>query len=83
MRWTRRARVLAETIAGGAGAAISGTGSAMGRGGQFTGGAAQVRLVPGGTLPMSGQTGDLFVDSGGHLHYCRTGGSAATWVQLA
>jgi hypothetical protein len=41
------------------------------------------RLVPGGTVPTSGQTGDLFVDSSGHRHYCRTGGTTATWVQLA
>ena len=63
--------------------AIVGTGSPSGRGGQFAGGAAQVRLVPGGTRPKSGQTGDLFVDSSGHLNYCKSGGSAATWVQLA
>ena len=49
----------------------------------FSGGAAQLRLVPGGTLPKSGTTGDLYVDSAGHLHYCKAGGSTATWVQLA
>jgi hypothetical protein len=65
-----------------AAAAVAGTGSSIGRGGQFAGGAAQLRLVPGGTRPTSGQTGDLFVDSGGHLHYCKHGGSTATWVQL-
>jgi hypothetical protein len=64
-------------------AAILGTGSSKGRGGQFAGGVAQVRLVPGGSRPTSGQTGDLFVDSSGHLHYCKTGGSTASWVQLA
>jgi hypothetical protein len=63
--------------------AILGTGSSIGRGGQFSGGAAQVRLIPGGTRPTSGQTGDLFVDSSGHLHYCKAGGSAASWVRLA
>jgi hypothetical protein len=63
--------------------AILGTGSPIGRGGQFGGGAAQLRLVPGGTRPTSGQTGDLFVDSSGHLHYCTSGGSHASWVQLA
>jgi hypothetical protein len=62
--------------------AILGTGSSIGRGGQFAGGAAQLRLVPGGTRPTSGQTGDLFVDSGGHLYYCKAGGSTATWVRL-
>ena len=52
-------------------------------GGQFAGGAAQLRLVPAGTRPTSGQTGDLFVDTNGHLHYCKAGGSTASWVQLA
>jgi hypothetical protein len=64
-------------------AAVVGTGSSSGRGAQFTGGAAPLRLVPGGARPTSGQRGDLFVDSNGHLHFCRTGGSIATWVQLA
>jgi hypothetical protein len=66
-----------------ASAAIIGMGSSIGRGGQFVGGGAQLRLVPGGTRPTSGQTGDLFVDSSGHLHYCTAGGSRASWVQLA
>ena len=64
-------------------AAIMGTGSSIGRGGQFAGGAAQIRLIPGGTRPKSGQRGDLFVDSAGHLHFCKTGGATASWVQLA
>jgi hypothetical protein len=63
--------------------AILGTGSSIGRGAQFAGGAAQVRLVPGGTRPTSGQTGDLFADASGHLHYCKAGGTTASWVQLA
>jgi hypothetical protein len=63
--------------------AILGTGSSIGRGGQFSGGAAQIRLIPGGTRPISGQTGDLFVDSSGHLHYCTAGGATASWVRLA
>jgi hypothetical protein len=63
--------------------AILGTGSSTGRGGQFSGGAAQIRLVPGGTRPTSGKTGDFFVDSSGHLHFCKAGGSAATWVRIA
>ena len=63
--------------------AILGTGSSIGRGGQFAGGAAQVRLVPGGTRPTSGKTGDLFVDKSGHLHYCTAGGATARWVRLA
>jgi hypothetical protein len=63
--------------------AVRGAGSSSGRGAVFSGGAAQLRLVPGGSVPTSGQTGDLFVDSAGHLHYCKSGGSIASWVQLA
>jgi hypothetical protein len=63
--------------------AVRGAGSSSGRGGMFSGGAAQLRLVPGASVPASGQTGDLFVDSAGHLHYCKAGGSTATWVKLA
>jgi hypothetical protein len=64
-------------------AAIVGIGSSAGRGAQLAGGAAQLRLLPGGTRPSSGQTGDLFVDSSGHLHYCTAGGASASWVRLA
>jgi hypothetical protein len=64
-------------------AGVRGAGSSSGRGGVFSGGAAQLRLIPGAGVPASGQTGDLFVDSAGHLHYCKAGGSTATWVQLA
>jgi hypothetical protein len=66
-----------------AAAAVRGVGSSGGRGGMFSGGAAQLRLVPGGSVPASGQTGDLFVDAAGHLHYCKAGGSNASWIQLA
>jgi hypothetical protein len=66
-----------------AAAAVRGAGSSGGRGGMFSGGAAQLRLVPGGSVPASGQTGDLFVDAAGHLHYCKAGGSNASWIQLA
>ena len=66
-----------------ASAAIVGTGSATGRGAQLAGGAAPLRLVPGGTRPTSGQTGHLFVDGSGHLHFCTAGGATATWVRLA
>jgi len=62
--------------------AVRGIG-AKGRGGEFSGATAQIRLLPAGTLPASGQTGDLFVDSSGGLHYCKAGGSTATWVKLA
>jgi hypothetical protein len=66
-----------------ASAAIVGAGSAIGRGGQFAGGVAQIRLVPGARRPASGQRGDLFVDSNGRLYFCRAQGSNTDWVQLA
>jgi hypothetical protein len=45
------------------------------RGGVFTGGAAQLQLVPGdqATPPSSGQNGDLYVDSTGRLWFYRAG----------
>jgi hypothetical protein len=51
-----------------------------GRGGQFSGGAAQLRLVPAtGAHPTSGQAGDLFLDKGKSLWLCKGG---STWVKL-
>jgi len=76
--------VIARVTGGGSKeTAIKGFGTSRGRGGQFSGGAAQIRLMPAGAVPSSGQTGDLFVDSAGSLHYCKAGGSTATWVKLA
>ena len=63
-----------------ASAAILGTGSSIGRGAQFAGGVAQIRLVPGSAHPASGQRGDLFADSNGHLYFCRAG---TDWARLA
>ena len=64
----------------GKGAGIEGK-SNLGRGGQFTGRLAQVRLLPGtGAHPASGSTGDLFVDNHGNLWFCKGGTS---WKQLA
>jgi len=64
----------------GSGAGVNGSGG-TGRGGVFAGGAAQVRLTPASTPhPTSGETGDLFVDSGGHLWYCFGG---VNWKKLA
>jgi len=58
------------------------THTAGGRGGLFTGGKAQVRLVPGtaGTHPSGGSAGDLYVDSAHRLWFCKGSGK---WVQLA
>lgn len=56
--------------------------AAAGRGGVFSGGRSQVRLVPStaSTHPSSGSRGDLFVDKSGRLWYCKGGSS---WKQLA
>jgi hypothetical protein len=55
--------------------------SADSRGGWFSGGKAQVRLVPAaGAHPASGLAGDVFVDSAKRLWFCKGG---ANWVQLA
>jgi hypothetical protein len=64
-----------------AGNAITGS-SAKGRGGEFSGNRAQVRLKPGSgaSHPPSGKVGDLYVDKNERLWFCKGG---ATWVQLA
>jgi hypothetical protein len=65
---------------------VAGT-SPKGYGGSFAGGRAAIRLEPAMTqgAPKTGthQAGELFVDSGGALYYCRTGGTPGTWVHLA
>jgi len=68
----------------GQGAGVEGR-SIGGRGGQFSGKRAQVRLVPStvNTKPTAGKRGDLFVDSTGRLWYCKTTSSPTGWVQLA
>jgi hypothetical protein len=72
----------------GPGSGVAGVGGAQGRGGQFAGGAAAVRLVP-GTSPShlwTGRVGDLMVDSSARLWFCtkaNTSTVAATWKQLA
>ncbi len=64
----------------GTGAGIEGR-SDRGRGGQFTGRVAQIRLLPGtGPHPSSGSTGDLYLDNKGALWFCKGG---ANWKQLA
>jgi hypothetical protein len=54
-----------------------------GRGGVFSGGSAQLQMVPAaGAVPVSGQDGDLFLDSAKQLWLCTAGGNPATWQQL-
>jgi hypothetical protein len=63
------------------GAGVRGV-AAQGRGGVFSGGMAQLRLVPSAatTHPSKGVRGDLFVDNSGRLWFCKGGSS---WKQLA
>jgi hypothetical protein len=72
----------------GAGAGIVGVGGKAGRGGQVSGGAAQLRMVPAtaSTHPTTGKAGDFFVDASNRLWFCQkpsSGATAATWKQLA
>ena len=57
--------------------------SGAGRGGQFAGATAQLRLVPSsaGSHPSSGVAGDLFVDNSHRLWFC-LGGTTWKRVQL-
>jgi hypothetical protein len=75
---------LLGTNNGGTGAGVHGS-STTGRGGNFVGGAAQIRLTPGtrASHPTSGQSGDLYADKNGRLWFCKKGGSHATWHQIA
>jgi hypothetical protein len=59
--------------------------SKAGRGGNFSGGAAQIKLAPGAgaSHPVMGQAGDLYCDRGGRLWFCKLGGAKAVWKQLA
>jgi hypothetical protein len=61
---------------------VSGAAPNGGRGGQFSGAAASVRLMPstGTTHPHSGKAGDLFVDASHRLWFCKGG---TTWVKIA
>jgi hypothetical protein len=67
----------------GTGAGVKGASS--GRGGVFSGAAAQVQLVPGtgSTHPKGGKRGDLYADNTGRLWFCTKSGTAATWHQIA
>ena len=74
--------VAAANTGSGAGLRAS---SSAGRGGIFSGGAAQLTLSPSthSSHPTSGQAGDLYVDSTGRLWFCKKTGSKATWHQVA
>jgi hypothetical protein len=72
----------------GKGFGVVGVGGKLGRGAQFTGGVAAVRMVPStaATHPTTGKVGDFFVDATARLWYCQkasAGSTAATWKQLA
>jgi hypothetical protein len=72
----------------GNGFGVVGVGGKLGRGAQFTGGVAAVRMVPSSasTHPTTGKVGDLFVDAAARLWFCQKaslGSTAATWKQLA
>jgi hypothetical protein len=59
--------------------------STTARGGQFSGGPAQIRLVPStaSTHPTPGKAGDLFLDSSARLWLCTvTSTTTATWKQI-
>jgi hypothetical protein len=70
-----------KTTTQGSGAGLEAL-SAKGVGGRFEGKTAQVQLVPSSdsSHPSSGAPGQLFVDSGNRLWFCRGGSS---WQQLA
>jgi hypothetical protein len=66
------------------GVGVQGT-APVGRGGQFIGAEAQIRLVPtaAASHPASGAAGDLYVDKAGRLWFCTTTGSPAVWKQVS
>jgi len=59
--------------------------TSQGRGGVFGGNLAQIQLTPGSgsTHPKGGSRGDLYADKTGRLWFCKTGGTTATWHQIA
>jgi hypothetical protein len=70
-----------ESTTTGFGPALYG-GSINGRGGEFTGKPAQIKLNPSEAIthPATGQKGDFFVDHSGRLWFCKGG---TNWKQLA
>lgn len=72
----------------GSGFGVVGVGGTLGRGAQFTGGAAPVRMVPSSAAshPSTGKVGDFFVDASARLWFCKkssTSTVAAVWHQVA
>ena len=72
----------------GSGFGVVGVGGTLGRGAQFTGGAASVRMVPSSAAshPPTGKVGDFFVDASARLWFCKkssTSTVAAVWKQVA
>ncbi len=67
------------------GVGVSGE-STSGYGGQFNGGKAQLRIVPGGTRgkPTTGShsKGEIYMDKAGTLFVCTEGGDSATWRRI-
>jgi trimeric autotransporter adhesin len=59
--------------------------SKAGRGGNFAGGAAQIKLTPGSLAshPVPGETGDIYCDKTGRLWFCKKGSSNAGWKLIA
>ena len=57
----------------------------LGRGGQFSGKKAQLRLIPSTatTHPAAGQAGDLFLDKTARLWLCTIAGNPATWKRVS
>jgi hypothetical protein len=67
---------------------VVGVGGRLGRGAQFSGGRAAVRMVPSSapTHPSTGRVGDFFVDASARLWFCQkasTASASATWKQIA
>lgn len=60
--------------------------STNGYGGGFNGGLAQIRLIPSSNTgkPNSGthSVGEFYVDSGGTIFYCVSGGTPGNWIKL-
>lgn len=79
-------RGLTPGVRGSNGLSANGVGvlgsSSQGRGGVFSGKAAQIRLEPNRatTHPVNGKRGDLYVDSSGRLWFCK---GSSNWSQLA
>jgi hypothetical protein len=69
-------------VQGGGSTGVRGVGGPDGRGGEFSGPEAQIRLVPSSarTHPTSGRVGDLFLDRSSRLWFCK---GHASWVRVA